>query len=379
MPMPDAIFEHRMYLPLAAVMVLVVLLAYTFGLKLSEHSQTRRRLLRTVGLLLMIGITVLFVVLTRARNDDYASEETMWRDMISKNPNNYRTYNGLSSALVNRRAFAESMQVCSNLIARLPDFATMTMAEINQMAGKDPSIRSKKYYYCLAHSNLGAALFHLRRMEEAQVHNIEALRVIPGHTVARSNMAFILYRQNKVDEAIRQWYEALKWDPNELNTHFLLGIVFSDIHKFKPAIYHFRQALRFRPDDSLIQYRLAWLLAGSDDAELRNGAESLAMAKRINQAMEGKSVRALDIMGMAYAETGDFSNAIHSVERALSLASNAPPDLAVSSNSPPMNLSEDAHVVVLTPTEAMTKRLQLYREGKPFRYSKNNSEGFPFW
>lgn len=382
MPVPDFIFEHRMYLPLAAVLLVVVIGVHALGVRLAARTPAKADKLALGGIVLMVVAALGLGLLTYERNFDYVTEEAMWRDIIAKRPDNYRAYNGLSSTLINRQAYDEGMRVCRALLKRLPDFGSMTLKDINQMAEKDATIRAKKYYYVLAHSNLGAALFHLERYEDAQEHNREALRIIPGHNVARSNMAFILYRQKRVSEAIEQWYEVLKWDINDLNTHFLLGIVFSENSEYGKAIHHFQQTLKFNPDHVFAEYRLAWLLATSVEDGLRDGPEALRLARRVNRVLEGRSARGLDLLGIAYAAAGDYSNAVKSVEQALKLATNPPPDLAhptIALIAPGTMTGTNTTGESEYPVKAMQERLQLFRAAQPYRHHVGKADGFPFW
>lgn len=393
MPVPDFIFEHRMYLPLAAVLLVAVIAAHALGDRLASRAPAKAGGLAMGGIAVAVAAAAGLGWLTYERNRDYISEVAMWRDIVAKRPDNFRAYNGLSTALINsdkkiddehlrNLVYEESMQVCRELLKRLPDFESMTIKEINRLGTQDPSIRAKKYYYVMAHSDMGAALFRLKRYAEAQVHNREALRVIPGHNVARSNMAFIHYLQKQTAEAITQWYEALKWDVNDLQTHFLLGIVFSEHGEYGKAIHHFRQILKFNPDHVFAAYRMAWLLASSSEDNLRDGPEALRLALRVNRILGMESIRGLDLLGIAYAATGDYSNAVISVERAIKLAEQPPHDQcqpSIALSMPSIGAGTNSTVSANYPIQAMKDRLQLFRSSKPFRHREGGADGFPIW
>jgi protein O-mannosyl-transferase len=76
--------EHRMYLPVAAVLALVVLGAHMLGARFRRP----RLLTVTCGCLL-----VLFVIQTVLRNRDYESDERIWIETISRRPSNARAHN----------------------------------------------------------------------------------------------------------------------------------------------------------------------------------------------------------------------------------------------------------------------------------------------
>jgi hypothetical protein len=91
---------------------------------------------------------------------------------------------------------------------------------------------------------------------------------------------------------------------------------------------------------------LAWILATSSHAELRNGAEAVELAGRACKLTGGRDARFLGTLDAAYAEAGRFPEAISIAEQSRALA------LTTSQN----NLAQDAE-----------KRLEFYRAGKPFR------------
>ena len=88
--------EHRMYLPLAAVIVVVVAAVHALA--------ASRRWLRACLLVLAAG----FGVLAAARNENYRSELAIWTDTAAKSPHNPRVRNNLGYALTNLGRLADA-------------------------------------------------------------------------------------------------------------------------------------------------------------------------------------------------------------------------------------------------------------------------------
>lgn len=80
------------------------------------------------------------------------------------------------------------------------------------------------------------------------------------------------------------------------------------------AVGEFREAIRWVPSDRVALYELAWLLATSSDATVRNGLEAAA----ISEGLVEKARRAvwLQTLAAACAEAGDGSRAITLMEEA---------------------------------------------------------------
>ncbi|AHF94081.1 hypothetical protein OPIT5_04720 [Opitutaceae bacterium TAV5] len=107
--------EHRMHLPLACVVVLVV-----FGL---FETGVRRGLLVPVSLAaLLLGTT------TVARNRDYLSEETLWRKNIAAFPSSARARTWLGSVLSREKRYEEAALLFRETILQDPRSQTSAYA-----------------------------------------------------------------------------------------------------------------------------------------------------------------------------------------------------------------------------------------------------------
>ena len=82
--------EHRMYLPLAAVVVAVVLGGY---IVLTRLAKRRARLVWTSAYILAGVVIVVFGLLSVSRNSDYASEFSIWDATVRARPDNFRAHN----------------------------------------------------------------------------------------------------------------------------------------------------------------------------------------------------------------------------------------------------------------------------------------------
>ena len=64
---------------------------------------------------------------------------------------------------------------------------------------------------------------------------------------------------------------------------------------------------------------LAWLLATSHDASVRNGLKAVELAKQADQMAGGTNTVVLRTLAAAYAENGEFANAISTAQSAMQL------------------------------------------------------------
>jgi tetratricopeptide (TPR) repeat protein len=72
--------------------------------------------------------------------------------------------------------------------------------------------------------------------------------------------------------------------------------------------------------NALAQNNLAWLLATSPKASLRNGDKAVELAQQANALTGGKNPNILDTLAAAFAEAGRFDDAMRTAQKALELA-----------------------------------------------------------
>ena len=83
-----------------------------------------------------------------------------------------------------------------------------------------------------------------------------------------------------MDEAIADFEKALQMQPNDADAHTGLGNALLRKGALKEAIAHYSQALALAPNDPHSRNNLAWVLATSSDASIRDGAKAVELARQ---------------------------------------------------------------------------------------------------
>src|SRR5262249_47534372 len=86
------------------------------------------------------------------------------------------------------------------------------------------------------------------------------------------------------------------------------------------AVQLLRISMKRFPDSVIVHRTLAWTLASHPQAEIRNGAEALDLAKRAVELSDAVDAQTLMALAAAYSETGRFAESRSTLERALQLA-----------------------------------------------------------
>jgi tetratricopeptide (TPR) repeat protein len=86
------------------------------------------------------------------------------------------------------------------------------------------------------------------------------------------------------------------------------------------AVAHWKESLEIKPNNMNAQANLAWVLATSPDASLRDGTRAVELAKKVMERAGHANVIVLRTLAAGYAESGRFSEAIETAQQALQLA-----------------------------------------------------------
>jgi tetratricopeptide (TPR) repeat protein len=172
-----------------------------------------------------------------------------------------------------------------------------------------------------AHNNLAMALEATGDPDEAILHYGEAVRIAPTAPVARLNLGAVLAGRGRLDEAIAQLRELVHQSPGLPEGRVALADALERQGRNGEAIAEYREALRDRPGWPPAIDRLAWLLATTEDRQLRNPSEAVTLAAAA--VRDGADAGKLRTLAAAYAAAGRFDAAADAAERALGLARGA--------------------------------------------------------
>ena len=297
MPFSDLVFEHRMYLPLAAVVGFVVLGGYSLGGRaLGRLSVPQQRQLgRPLAIVLVTATLATLTFLTLRRNVDYESDFAMWSDVVRKQPTNARGHNNLGMLLTERGHLEEATIHFSEACRHNPFFAD-------------------------AHNNLGLALTMAGKLEEGKAHLVEALRLRPNYADAHYNLGRNLAAQGQLDESVYQFSRALEIDAGHGEAYFHMGLSQERQGKVSEAIKNFNLAVKLRPNWPEALGHLATALATAKDPNLRNTAEAVRLAERAVYLTKGQDLASFEALITSYGEAGRFAEAVEAAQIALEMA-----------------------------------------------------------
>jgi tetratricopeptide (TPR) repeat protein len=247
------------------------------------------------------------------------------------------------------------------------DKAISDFSDAIRLGSKDPGV----------YTGRGAALHMNGELDDAIKDYTEAIRLDATKPAAYTARGIAWYVKGELDNAINDYTRAIQLDSKGPGSYAARGAAwrmkgdlenaikdYTDVIRLAPmdaaayaergdallmkgdldtAIKDFNEAIKIDPKYFAAYNNLAWLQATCPDEHYRDGKKAVANAKQACEITEWKTERCLDTLAAAYAEAGDFPNAIESQQKAIALATQE------------------------SGKQDMQERLELYEAGKPYR------------
>jgi tetratricopeptide (TPR) repeat protein len=191
-----------------------------------------------------------------------------------------------------------------------------------------------------AHVELGTLLLGIRKGAEAESHFTAVLKANPNDPELVYKLGISLMLQGRLAEARDQMLAVVRLNQSSL-AHWQLGEIHIGLGDPRKAIESYEAAIALNPELLTSANNLAWLLATSAEASLRNGPRAVEIAEAIHRAGNSPEAQQPDTLAAAYAEAGRFDEAVATLSKLDKLS------------------------------PEMQSRLQLYRERKPFHEPLN--------
>lgn len=289
-----------------------------------------------------------------ASTQDFAAAEEQFRKAVALRPESREALGRWAELCLATGRLSDATLLFRRLVELEPKNADFLINLAGVLWRSGQRQEAAKFYmqavevrpdYPLAHFNLATAFLTINQFTQAEAGFRKAVELLPDYPDAQVGLGRALMGQGKLEEAI-QWLEKGATGKPNPATWLHLGRAQAEHGEAARAISSLRKALELRPDWPQAMGELAWVLATTPQASLRNGAEALALAKKANDSSQARDPELLAALDAALAETGDFPGALRVAEECK--------QAAVKLGLAEMQREAD-------------QRLELYRQQRPFR------------
>ncbi len=145
------------------------------------------------------------------------------------------------------------------------------------------------------------------------------------------------------EKAISDFTRAIELDPDSWSFLYR-AYAYEQAGDYPRAIADLYKSIQLAPNESTAYNDLAWLFATCDNPVFRNGKAAEDLARKACDLSEWKAANYMDTLAAAFAEEGDYKEAARYEEQAISLSASGG-----------------------TNRLEMQKRLEIYRQNRPYR------------
>jgi len=259
----------------------------------------------------------------------YSDIETLWRATLAKNPGCWMAHTNIGLVLFQKGQIDDAIAHYRSALQMQPDWwdaeynlgtALAAKGQVDEAIVHCEKAVSMRPTDPDAQVSLGNLFLQKGRIDDAITHYQKAITVRPDDFLALYGLGHALLEKGELDNAIQVCRSALFLRPLDSDCHTTLAIALEEKGNPAEATQHYQKALELSPRSVPALTNLAWLLATSRDSSLRNGPKALELAKQADRLAAGTNGLVLRTLAAAYAENGEFANAIRTASSASQLA-----------------------------------------------------------
>jgi tetratricopeptide (TPR) repeat protein len=197
---------------------------------------------------------------------------------------------------------------------------------------------------------LRAGIYAAQEKFNKAIADLETLlKLDPTNAEIRLQIGSFYVADGRPNKAIEIFSEIVKDEPDNWMALRSRGDGYLSTGRQAEAIADFEAALKLKEDSDGLLNNLAWVLATSTDDKLRDGKRAIELATKACELSDYKAAHILSTLASAYAESGDWENAIKWSTKAVELGKE-------------------------TEIEQLKQELKSYEEKKPWRELQNVKE-----
>lgn len=243
--------ERRVYLSLAALIVLVVVGVYQFLSRRGERTASIAGGSIALGAVLLLGYT------TIERNRDYQSEISIWRTVVEARPANPRGHNNLGKAYYEAGALDSAQAHYRLAVERAP-------------------------HYPEAWNNLGLVKFHLGDWDGAVLAYERALEQDPRLAATWYHLGLAHQQGNDLEQAVLAYARAAELSPSDAAIWYNMGMAHKRAGAAERALESFAEVNRLSPD-----FADGWLETGRAHLHLGQVDRAVQAFERVLELRPG--------------------------------------------------------------------------------------------
>jgi tetratricopeptide (TPR) repeat protein len=242
--------DHRVYLPIFGFVLIFTIAAARLYVRFRDERSFYSRLFVALSL----AVLILMGLGTFKRNAAFATEETMWKDVILKDKKSVRGYNNLGIYYEQHKEYDKALAHYKQTIRLAPMFPNPYI-NIGNVYHKKKEFKAAENWMkkalqlnpnsALASYNLGNILREAGKTREAIGAYNKALQLNPRYIEAANNLANIYFKHRNYPQAIEYYERALFIDPTFAMSYYNIALANENLGQLNEAIANYEKFLHF--------------------------------------------------------------------------------------------------------------------------------------
>ena len=172
-----------------------------------------------------------------------------------------------------------------------------------------------------ANYSLGVLMMSGGRFMDAVTFLTAAVKYQPNYSEAHQVLGDALRRIGRFDAAVQHYAEAMRIVPTATDARFGYAVSLVHLGRYREARESLSESLTLQSNQPILALGLARILATAPDSAVRDGARALSLAQQVAETTRTTDVG--ETLAMAYAEVGDYTNAVEVQKDVMAAAARA--------------------------------------------------------
>ncbi|MDD5134976.1 MAG: tetratricopeptide repeat protein [Phycisphaerae bacterium] len=225
----------------------------------------------------------------------WKNSSTLFSRALAVTENNYIAYTSLADDLRTRGEVAPAIEYYKKALQIAPSHADAVLG-------------------------MGCALTNEGNLTQAAEYLKKSLQLKPNHALAHYNFGIVLQKQGRFAESLDSFAKAVQLDPGSAEAHNNLGNLLVLNGRGYEAVEQFRIAGGLKPDWYVPANNLAWLTATRYELKDYDMNGAIGLARRACELTDYRDPAVIGTLAAAYASAGKFTEAIDTVQKAMTAA-----------------------------------------------------------
>jgi len=260
---------------------------------------------------------------------DYQQARDDYHRVIELEPDHAEAYAKRGNANVHLGDYEQCLEDYHRAIELKPDYAEAYAHRANAhkhlgnylLALEDYSQAIElKPDYAEAYTRRANVHKQLGNLQQSWEDYSQAIELKPDYAECYTHRGNVHKQLGNYQQAVEDYNRAIELKPDFDEAYTNRGVANQDLGKYQLALDDFAKAIELKPDLVEVYNNLAWLLATCHDSNYRDAERAVSSAKRACELLGRDDFSLLDTLAAAYAESGDFAEAVRWQTQAVKLA-----------------------------------------------------------